>query len=305
MIRACCGARRARGVFGVGVAAAILASGPAWAGNEANFVLYNHHTAKQGETELSVFEDASSVGSGEPNYSAQLLEIEHGMTDYWTTALYFEGVKLEGEEYEFGGWRFENRLRLFGYGTFLNPVLYAEYEDLKSAHRYLSTVTGRTDTVEREETGENATDEEAEEETEREVETRLILGHDISDRFNVAFNWINETNLSSGKWDFGYAAGLNYVFYEGGGAHDGKAYEPSLLTAWDPEKLTLGLELYGGLGDSWAGLTVDPGKTQQYFGLNLQAEWENHIHFGLGGAFGLSGDSENAILRLVGGYEFQ
>ncbi|MCK5711972.1 MAG: hypothetical protein KAI25_04580, partial [Hyphomicrobiaceae bacterium] len=40
-------------------------------------------------------------------------------------------------------------------------------------------------------------------------------------------------------------------------------------------------------------------------GVNLRAELENHIQLGIGGAFGLTGDSENAILRLVAGYEFE
>ncbi len=34
-------------------------------------------------------------------------------------------------------------------------------------------------------------------------------------------------------------------------------------------------------------------------GVNLRAELENHILLGISGAFGLTGDSENAILRLV------
>ncbi|MGI9403329.1 MAG: hypothetical protein ACR2OF_02325, partial [Hyphomicrobium sp.] len=234
-------------------------------------------------------------GKGEEGYAAQLLEIEHGVTDYWTTALYFEGVKIDGEDYEFGGWRFENRLRLFNYGHFLNPVLYVEYEYLKPAHRYIRAVTGRTDEGE----------EEGEEKAEHEIESRLILGHDFSDRFNVAFDWINETNLESGKWEFGYATGLNYTFYEaesGGEKHKGGRLGSK---SWDVKKLTLGLEAYGGLGDSVLGLTFDPDKTKQYVGVNLRAELENHIQLGIGGAFGLTGDSENAILRLVAGYEFE
>jgi len=168
-------------------------------------------------------------------------------------------VKIDGEDYEFGGVRFENRLRLFNYGHFLNPVLYIEYEYLKPAHRYIRAATGRTDEHE----------EEGEEKAEHEIETKLILGHDFSDRFNVAFNWINETNLESGKWEFGYATGLNYTFYEaegGGEGHEGGGFRSK---SWDVEELTLGLELYGGLGDSVLGLTVDPDKTKQYLGVNL------------------------------------
>jgi hypothetical protein len=288
-----------------GLALALLLSGSAYAGNGANFVLYNHHLAKKGETEINVYNDVSNIGSGEEDYAAQLLEIEHGVTDYWTTSLYLEGVHIDGEEYEFGGWRFENRLRLFEESSIFNPVLYAEYEDLRSAHRYLLTVTGRTDAIGEVEEGETDAREEAEEETEHALETRLILGHDFSDRLNVAFNWINEANLSSGKWEFGYATGLNYVFYEAGQAEGDKPRDLAPPGGWGLEKLTLGVELYGGLGDSLLGLTIDPGKTQQYLGVNLQGEWENHLHVGVGGAFGLTDDSENAILRLTAGYEFE
>jgi len=282
-----------------GFVAATLLPSSAWAGNGANFVLYNQHTEEQGETEVKLFSDFSDGGDGEEAYSAQLLEIEHGVTDYWTTALYFEGMKIDGEDYEFGGFRFENRVRLFDYGHFLNPVLYFEYEYLKPEYRYIRGVTGRTDEDEDEE------EEEDEEKAEHEIESRLILGHDFSKRLNVAFNWINETNLESGKWEFGYATGLNLTLYEaedGEAGHEGGGFHS---TRWDVEELIFGIELYGGLGDSVLGLTLDPGKTQQYLGVNLRAELENHIQLGIGGAFGLTGDSENAILRLVAGYEFE
>jgi hypothetical protein len=36
-------------------------------------------------------------------------------------------------------------------------------------------------------------------------------------------------------------------------------------------------------------------------GVNLRAELENHIQLGIGGAFGLTGDSENAIAARCGG----
>ena len=32
---------------------------------------------------------------------------------------------------------------------------------------------------------------------EHEIESKLIVGHDITNRFDVAFNWINETNLDT------------------------------------------------------------------------------------------------------------
>lgn len=290
-------AQRARRAAVVGLAAAALLPSLAWAGSGANFVLYDHHTEEKGETEINLFSDFSRVGGGEKDYSAQLLEIEHGITDTWTTALYLEGVKIDAEDYAFGGFRFENRVRLFKYDTFLNPVLYAEYEHKTPDSRYIRAVTGRTD-EEEEEGGGN----------EHELETKLILGHDISDRLNVAFNWINEVKFDNGKWEFGYAAGLSYIVYEsaGGEQEEEKAERgKSASNSWALEKLALGIEFYGGLGDSERGLTFDPDKTQQYAGINLEAEFANRLHFGIGGAFGLTDDSEDALLRLVAGYEFE
>lgn len=257
------------------------------AGSGANFIVYNHHTAERGEKEIKLYSDFSDGGE-EGRYSAQLLELEYGVTDRWTTSLYFEGVNIDGEAYDFGGWRFENRVRLFDQQVLLNPVLYVEYEQLEPKHRYKRAVTGRTD------------GEEEEEGTEHELETKLILGQDISDRLDVAFNWINEVNLDSGKWEFGYATGINYVLFDAedegakGGSNFGRLKE-----------VKLGVESYGGLGDSEGGLTLDGGKTEQYAGVNLKAELDNGVQLGVGGAFGLTDDSEDVIVRTMVGYEFE
>jgi hypothetical protein len=277
--------------------AAVALPNTATAGNDANFVLYNQRVEERGETEVNLFSDFARVGSGEENYSAQLLEIEHGITDLWTAALYLEGVKLEDEDYAFGSFRLENRVRLFREETLLNPVLYAEYAQKQPESRYIHSVAGRTDEEEEEE----------EEETERELETRLILGHDFR-RLNVAFNWINEANLATGIWEFGYAAGLNLIVYQvprNDEEHEEAGQTTSASSNWDLEKLTLGVEFYGGLGDSELGLTLDPDDSQHYSGINLRADLENHLHFIVGGAFGLTRDSEEALLRLSAGYEFE
>lgn len=261
---------------------------PALAGSGANFVLYNHHTADQGEKEIKLLSDFGNVGNGGANYFAQLIEFEYGVTDRWTTALYFEGDKIDGENYAFGGWRFENRVRVFSGDVFLNPVLYAEYEELRPAHRFKRVVVGRTD---------GGGEEEEEEGTEHEVETKLILGQDINDRLDVSFNWINEVNLDNGKWAFGYAAGLNYVVFEEEGRNGGRG--------WNLKEVKLGVEFFGGLGDSEKGLTFDGSKTEQYAGLNLKGELANGVQVGIGGAFGLTDDSQESIVRTSIGYEFK
>ena len=66
-----------------------------------------------------------------------------------------------------------------------------------------------------------------------------------------------------------------------------------------------GAELYGGLGDSVLGLTLNPNVTAQYIGLNLKTEFANGAHIMLGAATGLTGQSEHALVRLIIGYEFK
>lgn len=281
------------------IAAAGALSGRAWAGNEANFVLYDHHTDEKGETEINVFGDFSNAESEEPRYAAQLLEIEAAITDRWEAALYLEGDKIDGEDYLFGGWRLESRYRLFDYGAFLNPVLYVEYETLKPDHKYLLDVTGRTDAEEGPET------------TEHEIESKLIVGHDLTNKLDVAFNWINETNLDTGRWEFGYALGFNYALLgeanQEAEEHHGKegSERSTARSSWAIKELKVGGELYGGLGDSGLGLTLDPDVTQQYAGLNLKTEFANGLHVMVGGAAGLTRDSERGLLRLMLGYEFE
>ena len=284
---------RARGRLGIGASAAIIGSctlllaSPSQAGSGANFVTYNHHMAEQGEKEISLYSDFSYAGV-EDGYSAQLLELEYGVTDLWTASLYFEGVAADGEPYEFGGWRFENRVRLFKQDVLFNPVLYVEYEQLEPEHRYKRAVTGRTDAHEEE--GED-------EETEHELETKLLLGQDLSKRLDVAFNWINEVNFDSGKWEFGYATGINYVLFD----------DDDLVStaSCGLEEVKLGLEMYGGLGDSDDGLTFNWNKTEQYAGINLSGEFKGGVELGVGVALGLTDDSEDAIVRTRLSYEFK
>jgi hypothetical protein len=51
---------------------------------------------------------------------------------------------------------------------------------------------------------------------ERVLETRLVLSQDVGP-FNLAFNWINETDLKDGLTAFGYSAGLMWMRHPGGG----------------------------------------------------------------------------------------
>jgi hypothetical protein len=74
---------------------------------------------------------------------------------------------------------------------------------------------------------------------------------------------------------------------------------------WSIRSVKLGAELYGGLGDSQLGLTLDPRITQQYAGLNLKTAFSNDVNFTIGVAAGLTSPSEHALLRMQLGYELK
>jgi hypothetical protein len=112
-----------------------------------------------------------------------------------------------------------------------------EYENLHPNHKYLLDVTGRTDTPEGPESWEH------------EIESKLIIGHDITNKLDVAFNWINETNVDTGHWEFGYALGFNYAIIgeadqESEEKHEarGHAKKPA---GWEIKEVKLGGEIYG------------------------------------------------------------
>ncbi len=255
-------------------------SGTAYGGNAANFVLYNHHTADEGELELMFMADIGQEPDG-TNYTSQMVEFEVGVTDRWTSEFMIEGQVTSGEGgYSFTGFRWENRYRPFGYGSFLNPVLYVEYESLSEETKYLMEVSGREDAAEREKTRPR----------ERVLETRLILGRDVTDRLDIALNWLNESDLDTGVTSFGYAAGLNYRLFRrdsAGAARD----------------VVFGLELFGGLGDSDKGITLDSGITQHYLSPNLMIRLSDAMTVRFGGAVGLTNVSQD-LARFAVGYEF-
>ncbi len=258
------------------------------AGNGANFVLYNHHTAEAGEMEVMLMNDFGQEADG-TRYTAQMVEFELGVTERFTTEFMIEGQTTEGSDsYLLTGFRLEGRYRLFDYGTFLNPVIYVEYEDLSEETKYVMEMAGREDA-----TPQNK----ARPSRERVLETRFIIGHDFREGFDISANWLNESDLDTGVTSFGYAIGLNYVipgFTDSAHMEDEeKGYK----------KVTFGLELFGALGDSDKGITADSDITQHYLSPNFKVHMGDNLMVKLGGAIGLTNVSQD-IVRLAMGYEF-
>ncbi len=244
----------------------------AHAGNGANFVLYNHHMPTAGETELMLMSDLAQEADG-TRYTAQMVEVELGITDRLATEFMFEGQATVGQQsYRFTGFRWEGRYRLFEDEALLNPVIYLEYEDLSVQTKYVMEMSGRADAVATAKARPR----------ERVLESRLILSQDLNPRLNIAFNWLNESDLDSGITAFGYAAGVNYRVND---------------------TLLFGLEMFGGVGDSNKGFTMNGAITQHYLGPNFRISLSPEWDIKLGGAIGLTNVSQD-IFRLALSREF-
>ena len=197
------------------------------------------------------------------------------MTDYTspTDQLAFEFMveafqDIENGGSNFTGFRWEARYRLFKDDVFLNPMVYAEYEDLHVDKRYTMEVIGWRKPPYEEEPGEEAL-------RERIMETRLVLSEDIGPH-NVAFNWINESDLSSGTTAFEYSLGFLYRLSSNAAAeHPDKgagtmAHCPARGALIRPSSLAF--ELYGALGDTQK-FGLFPSRQEHYFSQPSTSTW--------------------------------
>lgn len=245
--------------------------------------IYGHHIEK-GEIEVMLSVDFTAPSSvkrerdEQEEYFSQMLMIEYSPTTQLSFEIMFEGFQDVGTgDAEFTGFRLEARWRIFEQEVPLNPTLYVEYEDLDPLTRYKMEVSGWV---------EPPYEEEGEEpDRERILETRLLLSQDFG-RWNVAFNWINETDLQGGGTAFGYMLGVGYRFES----------SESFFRA-----VSATLELWGMLGDTHKfGLRPD---LQEHY---LQPTLTFHLGdlmLTLGFALGLSEDSDD-LMRVMLGWSF-
>lgn len=272
----------------------------AWAGNDLYFVTYNSHISK-GELELMIMNDFTAPSpvrredDGQHNYFSNMIEIEYGITEQFASELMFEAFEeVTTGEAKFTGFRWENRYRLFRNEVPLNPMVYLEYEDLDPATRYKMEVSGWVRPP-YQESG-------AEPDRERILESRLILSQDFGP-LNVAFNWINESDLNeSGSTAFGYALGLRYELNQGHYARDAEEegpehaghHEDTREAEHEAGVVALGLELYGALGDMQK-LAVWPSRQEHYLQPALMTHLGEHVMLHLGVAIGLSNASDDLV----------
>src|SRR5439155_14801521 len=135
-------------------------------------------------------------------YHAPWLELEYGITGWWTSEVYLEGVTTRRDGSAFTGWRWEHRFRPLKSEHRVNPVLYVEYEAINEATRIQKEIVGSgsllfepIDQLRREHA--------------HELETKLILSSAVRG-WNISENMIFEKNLSADEGvEFGYAVGVS------------------------------------------------------------------------------------------------
>ena len=248
------------------------------------FVTYDHHMEEPGNLEVE-FEPTTARPNGGNRFFSGLTEFEYGTTAWWTTEFYLEGQSTLNDSTVFSGFRVENRVRVLAGEHWVNPVLYAEYENI-AADKTLGEVVG----FDSQEDGLDSNGV-ARRDVEREVETRLILSSDYKG-WNIAENFIGEKNLAHEPWEFGYAIGLSRPA--------GLSATP-LQCDFCPENFRAGVEFYGGLGTADRFTFHD---TSQYVAPVLAWSLPGGPTFRISPSFGLTKAAYSFILRLGVSYEF-
>lgn len=262
--------------------------------HEGYITTYSHHIT-QGEFEVMLMNDFTSPSEpkkeedGRGEYFSQMIELEYAPTDRLAFEFMIEAFEdIKTGEKQITGFRYEARYRLFEDGTPLNPSLYLEFEDLHVDTRYKMEVSGWV-LPPYEEGGEEPF-------REKILESRLLLSQDIG-AFNVAFNWINESDLGSGVTAFGYSLGFLFRLGQGAGQHAHHGENPGFFTP-----ASLAFELFGALGDTKA-FGIRQERQEHYFQPSITVHVGENLMFSAGFAVGLTQASDD-LIRLNWGLMF-
>jgi hypothetical protein len=219
-------------------AALLLVAAAARAQERAFFVTYDHYLEERGNLEIGLATTTGFPKGDQSAYTAPWLELEYGVTGWWTTELYLEGVTTSRDGSAFTGWRWEHRFRPMKTEHAVNPVLYVEYEGINEASRIQKEIVGG---------GPLAFEpiDELREEHEHEIEAKLILSSAVGP-WNVSENFIVEKNLSADEGlEFGYSVGA---------ARSLGALASGTNCRLCRENFIAGVEVYGGLGSTEDGV---------------------------------------------------
>ena len=266
---------------------------------------YGHHI-KRRELEVMAMNDFTFPSTphrkeGEHNYFSHMVELEYAPFSQLALEFMTEWFEDIGKkDTKFTGFRYEARYRIFRNEVPLNPMVYVEYEDLDPETRYKMEVSGWVKPPYEEEDSEDdaeTTHPESGADRERIIETRLILSQDFLKHWNIAFNWINETDTSDGVTAFGYATGVSYQFHP---RSDGEHAQHSETSKRFPiQPASLAFELIGAMGDTKSFGFV-PSRQEHYAQPSIMFHIGKNVMLNIGFAIGLTRSSDNLVRANVG-----
>lgn len=251
------------------------------------FVTYSSAMEEPGNLEI----ESQNIAAAPKNASAffgPTLELEYGVTGWWTAEAYVQGQATANDSAVFTGFRLENRFRPLPQEHWINPVIYVEYEDVNEADKSFLEITGN-DTASRLQVPNSVLTQEIE----RSIEGKLILSSNVKG-WNFSENFIGEKAVNESEpWEFGYALAVARPLSMSGGVR------PCIFCR---QNMAAGVELFGGLGTRHNfGLEG----TSQYLGptasLDLPSGWT--VKFSP--EFGLNDNSVGVLWRFGASYEIQ
>ena len=248
------------------------------------FVAYSHHLEEPGNLEIETY-SIYGTQQGHGDFIAPWMELEYGVTAWWTTEFYIDSQTTVGDSTVFTGTRWENRFRPLMHEHWINPVLYVEFENTTDADKTLKEVVGFDDQLDAAEPNSVANQSHT-----HEIETKLILSSDYKG-WNFSENFISEKNLGHEPWEFGYALGIS---------------RPLRLAAtprpcnFCRENFILGAEAYGGLGTT--DLLALSG-TSHYVAPIAAWQMPSGVTLSVSPGFGLTDVSHRFLLRWGMSYE--
>jgi hypothetical protein len=250
----------------------------------AYFVTYTHYLEEPGNLEIAVAATTGLPRNEHAAYTAPWMELEYGLTGWWTTEVYLEGVTTRRDGSGFTGWRWENRFRPLKGEHRINPVLYVEYESINEASRIQKEIVGGGPL-----TFEPIAD--LQQTHAHELEGKLILSS-VAGAWNVSENFIVEKNLSADEGlEFGYSVGVSRPL---GGLASGTSCR------WCRENFVAGVEAYGGLGSTQDGAFA---AARHFIAPVLAWHVADRSTLKVSTGFGVTGASDRYLLRVGFTYE--
>ncbi len=273
-------------IFAAFLVCLLIMAGVSFGQESPFFVTYTHHLEEPGNIEIETSSTTGVPRKGQRFYSAPYLELEYGVTAWWTSEIYLEGQTAWGDSAVFTGWRLENRFKPLKREHWINPLLYVEYESLNEASRIQKEIEGGGPDLSSSNTllSRNQA---------HELEGKLILSSDYHD-WNISENFTVTKNFSQSEGvELGYAFGISRPLASlasGSACH------------WCSENFILGTEIYGGLGS-----TLDLGVRASAHYIAPVVAWAltDNSTLRVSSGFGLTHESNPVLVRIGYAYEIK